>query len=558
MTCPCGSINLPIGSKYSSNGLELKVLHSQGELTLKLVHDQDVTLNNGQTFITTSEKCQISEDITITGFELYRASPPCPFFNCTQSDLYPLVDCQNGLVFDCQVCECVPPSFSSNILLPLNLINTIQVSIKEYLTNHLLAFKNINLLNNNKIILSTDCDLITTNLLNKKLLITIESVCSYYSNCCEKYPTLNLIPTSKSIDVPCERDRTTTTSTTTSTSTETSTSTTTNTSTSTSSTGTSTSTTHIDPTLTSTINPTTTSQTTTPFPIYWICDADMGCIESESGGQDAFDGFYECLDDCKKKIYCDSEDGCKEDVKFSIMSKLDESEQNMNSSCGIICFQDYTCVDYDCILSTYKEHATGEEPITLEQCELGCASTTTSTSTTTLTSTSTFTTSTETPTTSNPTTGTSNPTTVTSNPTTGTTNPTTGTSNPTTSTSGTSTNNPTTGTFTAPPTSPPTVEGFLCEGPITGCSPCADCVGYGLPGYGDYDECMDVCVTSCYGGCYWSIRGDEPPFTWGFDGYTSPEGCPDGCSCAYPTVTPGEDIGGGLNRENAFTYCYPG
>ena len=71
MNCPCGSILIPKGTKYSEYGLGLRVLHTQGEIILKLVHDKDSILNNEQEFITTSEKCTLNSDIVITGFEVF-------------------------------------------------------------------------------------------------------------------------------------------------------------------------------------------------------------------------------------------------------------------------------------------------------------------------------------------------------------------------------------------------------------------------------------------------------------------------------------------------------
>jgi hypothetical protein len=106
MTCTCGSILLPKGTKYAPYGLGLKVLHTDGELALNLVHDQNCTIDNGQKLITTTEKIKLDSSIQITNFELfwYKENP------------------------------------TNTILPPVNLQGKIQISIEDYGNKNLLGF----------------------------------------------------------------------------------------------------------------------------------------------------------------------------------------------------------------------------------------------------------------------------------------------------------------------------------------------------------------------------------------------------------------------------------
>lgn len=156
-SCDCGSINVPIGGKHSIDGLFLKVIHSTGEIVLKLTHNVDVLLQNGQEFITSTEKCAINDNLVITGLEI----------------------------------------FSNN---PITINKTIQISISEYLNDQILAYDTISILESEKISLRVKN--LTTNLHNKKLLIYFESICEV-TQCCSNVD-LSLNPPSLEIDIPCQ------------------------------------------------------------------------------------------------------------------------------------------------------------------------------------------------------------------------------------------------------------------------------------------------------------------------------------------------------------------
>lgn len=157
VVCNCGSIDLPIGGKHFADGLFLKIIHSTGEIILKLVHNVNVSLQNGQEFVTSTERCTIDNNLIITGLEIF-----------------------------------------SNI--PIIIDKTIQISISEYLTDKFLAYEAISIIESKKIYLKVKN--LTTNLNNKKLLIHFKSICEN-SQCCSDIDLL-LNPQSLEIDIPCQ------------------------------------------------------------------------------------------------------------------------------------------------------------------------------------------------------------------------------------------------------------------------------------------------------------------------------------------------------------------
>lgn len=164
MTCLCGSINLPKGTKYSEYGLGLKILHTQGEIVLKLVHDQDISLNYGHTFLTTTEKYLLNENLNITGFDL--------------------------------LCEG-----------KTKLYNSIIISIYDYSTDKLLCHRTFNSNGTEDITnfyLPLECDSTVLNVENKKFKIQIDSICQNTNiKCCDKLPDLSLSPSIMTVHGPC-------------------------------------------------------------------------------------------------------------------------------------------------------------------------------------------------------------------------------------------------------------------------------------------------------------------------------------------------------------------
>ena len=54
MTCPCGKIYLPKGYKYSKTGLYLELISGSSSYKFDLVHNKDVELSSGRSFITST------------------------------------------------------------------------------------------------------------------------------------------------------------------------------------------------------------------------------------------------------------------------------------------------------------------------------------------------------------------------------------------------------------------------------------------------------------------------------------------------------------------------
>lgn len=56
MTCFCGSIIIPIGKKYDQNGSYIKI---NSNIELNLIHNAICNLKNGETFISNTSKCPV-------------------------------------------------------------------------------------------------------------------------------------------------------------------------------------------------------------------------------------------------------------------------------------------------------------------------------------------------------------------------------------------------------------------------------------------------------------------------------------------------------------------
>jgi hypothetical protein len=59
-----GSMSIPIGTKYSADGIGLRIHYGDKTLTSKLVHNQNCVIENGNRLITTCEKIVFDKDIT--------------------------------------------------------------------------------------------------------------------------------------------------------------------------------------------------------------------------------------------------------------------------------------------------------------------------------------------------------------------------------------------------------------------------------------------------------------------------------------------------------------
>jgi len=209
-----GLINVPIGNKYSSNGIGIKVHYDNSELSLRLVHNENCIVKNGNKLITSTEKISIHSIIDITHFSIY---------------------CNSKL--------------STN--------GPIQISIKDMYSTKLLGFIIIDQPTpTGSIIIKPNCSNLNYDLKNIKLLVEIESVCLLNEICCN-LPNFNLFPNKYDIDIPCTSTTTTTVEPTTTTTTTTTVEPTTTTTT----------TTTVEPTTTTTttttVEPTTTTTTTT-------------------------------------------------------------------------------------------------------------------------------------------------------------------------------------------------------------------------------------------------------------------------------------------------------
>lgn len=69
--CPCGTIWLPIGGKYSQDGLFIRIEHQDGHMDLPLTHNTDIFLSAGQQFTSSTSKIEINSDIVINNISLY-------------------------------------------------------------------------------------------------------------------------------------------------------------------------------------------------------------------------------------------------------------------------------------------------------------------------------------------------------------------------------------------------------------------------------------------------------------------------------------------------------
>ena len=167
----CGLMNIPKGTKYGSDGIGLKVHYDNSELSLRLVHNANCIVQNGNKLVTSTEKISLPASINISHFSIYSTSK-------------------------------------------LSTTGPVQISIKNLNTKELLAFIIIDQKTAiESIVLKPDCAVLQYNLNNTKLLVEIESVCSLDDQCC-KVPNFTLSPSSRTVEILCPTTTTTTTTTT--------------------------------------------------------------------------------------------------------------------------------------------------------------------------------------------------------------------------------------------------------------------------------------------------------------------------------------------------------
>lgn len=176
--CQCGSLFLPIGSKYDSKGLFLRLSYNDTYVDLKLTHNDNCFLTNQEIFVSTTESININE----------------------------IIDIKNCIIY-------------WNKSYNISIFNNINIVIKDFNNKVTLFSKSIGLAGditnpNNSIIQNSSAILVdniytnsSQNLFNNKLQLEIYSLCDFFEEniCCDSgtQPTLSLSNTLTSIDLPC-------------------------------------------------------------------------------------------------------------------------------------------------------------------------------------------------------------------------------------------------------------------------------------------------------------------------------------------------------------------
>lgn len=186
--CPCGSLYIPTGSKYNSNGLSLRLYYNDTYLDLKLVHNQDSYLSSGETFVSTTENITLNEPIIIKNIVLYHGNT----YNLQINDIIKIV------------CK----SFNSK-----NILGLINIGSLDNITN----FDSSVIDNKRAIDIDGSClNNTPINLYNDKIQLEIYSICDFFTPvCCDNIPNLmSLTNQINNLSIPCCSTTTTTTSTT--------------------------------------------------------------------------------------------------------------------------------------------------------------------------------------------------------------------------------------------------------------------------------------------------------------------------------------------------------
>lgn len=176
--CPCGSLYIPVGSKYNSKGLGLRLYFDNSQyVDFALTHTQDALVSNGLTFVTTTEKIILNQSIQLK---------QCVLF-CDQ-------------------------------IYNLQIKNSIRIIAKDYVTKQILFVKNIgqfkdainfddNIIENKtSVIIDGNVTPNTINLFNSRIQVEIQSLCDglEYSSCCVDIPTdLNLYGATETLTATC-------------------------------------------------------------------------------------------------------------------------------------------------------------------------------------------------------------------------------------------------------------------------------------------------------------------------------------------------------------------
>lgn len=186
--CPCGSLYIPTGSKYNSNGLSLRLYYNDTYIDLKLVHNQDSYLSSGETFVSTTEKITLNEPIIIKNIVLYHGNT----YNLQINDIIKIV------------CK----SFNSKNVLGLINIGSL---------GQIINFNNNIIYNKKAIDIDGSClNNTAVNLYNDKIQLEIHSICDFFTPaCCDNIPnSMTLTNKINNLSAPCCSTTTTTTSTT--------------------------------------------------------------------------------------------------------------------------------------------------------------------------------------------------------------------------------------------------------------------------------------------------------------------------------------------------------
>lgn len=186
--CPCGKLILPIGSKYNSSGLWLRIQNDNGYHDLKLTHNQVVNLNSGELFITTTERITINE-LADYRLILFTKTP--------------------NIVLENQF-KVVVKLYNSQKIINSKYFNSL--GEKLFFTPNLI-------LEHFALQLNNECHTSNSiNLINDRIQIEIYSLCDFFDdNCCVDTSSWNLTLSNKvlSLSTACPKVTTTTTTTTT-------------------------------------------------------------------------------------------------------------------------------------------------------------------------------------------------------------------------------------------------------------------------------------------------------------------------------------------------------
>lgn len=183
--CPCGSILFPKGSKYDSSGLSIEIKHDSGSIFLDLVHDKEVLLSNGHSFITSTPLINIDQSINIKEISI-------------------LCDTKYGLSLY-NLASVIIRTYDSSTPIVYELLGSLNKTSSFEIKN-----------SKSNITFKTE-DIFSQNLLNNKIVVEFHSICENLSDiCCDRLPSsITIVPPSVSY-APCFTTSSTTSTTVTS------------------------------------------------------------------------------------------------------------------------------------------------------------------------------------------------------------------------------------------------------------------------------------------------------------------------------------------------------